>query len=98
MKNKEPGIAGVLNVIPGLGYIYINKHGAFGWMLILVTMLTIAGMFEPSAIEYVKTPVAPIWEGVDNLSFLLIFATFIFDGYQEAKRHNASIRQKSVKK
>lgn len=34
MKTKEPKVAAALNIIPGLGYLYINQKRVFGWMML----------------------------------------------------------------
>jgi hypothetical protein len=81
---KKPWLAAVLNIIPGVGYLYLNSKRIFGWLLIASVVASILDMFDPAVVNsnYNGGPATP-WI---VLSFGLLLAAFIVDGYYEAKR------------
>jgi hypothetical protein len=94
MKEKEPGIAAALNLIPGLGYLYVNKKRTLGWILLGAVILLIISYFDPSWNEYIDTSTSEewrIWDTISTLSSILFVVAFVVDGYQEAKKYNARI-------
>ncbi len=96
-KEKEPGIAGALNIIPGVGYLYVGTRKTFAALLLISTALTIFSLFDPLAMEYVNESAEAemnIWTIAGLLALPLFMAAFIVDAYQEAKRVNASLKKK----
>lgn len=89
MAMKKPWLAVVLNLIPGLGYLYLNTRKVFAWLLLAYMMACIA-----STIELWGVTDLPFiaW---DFLSMCAYTAAFLFDAYFEAKRINASAEEKS---
>lgn len=89
---KNPTIATLLNLIPGLGYIYIGgKRKLFG-ILVLVGGVagTIATSFDPLYSEvYSQTEIRGI-DSVYLLSLVLVVGAFMYDGYVAANQHNTS--------
>jgi len=75
---KNPWIAGILNIIPGLGYLYLGKRKVFAGLLLLSLLIGfIDGFLNP-------WPEIPITLLLLIEIALLLFA-FMYDAYQEAK-------------
>lgn len=96
MKNKWGAAA--LNIIPGLGYLYVGTRTVFAVLLLSAWPLLVIAIASVPAeeLEMMETAeVVPfrIW---DLLPFLAISAAFIVDAYQEAVRKNTS--QKKAEK
>jgi hypothetical protein len=91
---KNPWIAAVLNLIPGLGYFYLGVRTVFAGLLLGGMVAMFVSGFDP-ALEEVNAaleaaPLSP-WE---VLGMLLLTASFVVDGYKEAVRVNASASKK----
>src|SRR6266571_6685632 len=84
MKNKW--LAAALNLIPGIGYIYLGETRiVFGVMLLLFWVAYIAAfMLDP--MPGGSVPFTP-W---DALVILMFEAAFVTDAFIEAKRFNAT--------
>ncbi|PIN91020.1 hypothetical protein COU57_02325 [Candidatus Pacearchaeota archaeon CG10_big_fil_rev_8_21_14_0_10_32_14] len=79
LKKKNPWIAAFLNIISGLGYLYLGKRKVFAILLLAsIIVYNIALFFTPSIQISPKTPL--FWIGS-----LIYFIAFIYDAYKEAK-------------
>ncbi|MBP9761559.1 hypothetical protein KBD11_00620 [Candidatus Saccharibacteria bacterium] len=85
MKNN-PHIAGFLNLIPGLGYIYLNRKRLFGWLILLGVVIGLSSILLPSNIDY--TQELDSGDVVSVISSLVIYIAFVVDAYREAKTGN----------
>jgi len=73
-KNKYPGLAAILNIIPGLGYLYLGKRKVFSYLLLIVTfMLIVGGIFN-------YWHITPLFIGE-----IIGTIAFMYDAYNEAK-------------
>lgn len=90
---KKPWLAVLLNIIPGLGYLYLNTRKVFAWLLVSSQMALILSIIATWNYDTSDTPFTA-W---DFLYCTLIFAAFLFDAYFEAKRINASTTEESKK-
>ncbi len=87
---KNPHVAAALNIIPGLGYLYLNRKVHFGGLLLFGTILiTLASAYNPSLAPYAEAPLTA-WDAVSSLGLLLIIAGFVTDAYREALTLNAT--------
>lgn len=97
---KNAWLAGLLNLFPGLGYLYIGGNRlVFGIMLILFWPVAIIGSiiqvaFQPNLLSNTTSTdtastaaMAPIPVGV-VLAFILFWISFAVDAYIEAQRLN----------
>lgn len=87
---KKPWVAGLLNVMPGAGYLYINWKRPFGWFLLAGGFCMIVGFFDPLYAEMAVDEDAPLraWDLIAFLSGVLFLVAFIVDANMEANRHN----------
>src|SRR3989344_7623691 len=75
---KNPWIAGILNIIPGLGYLYLGKRKVFAGLLLLSLLITIMDkIFNP-------------WPDMSTTLFYwiegtLILSAFFYDAFMETK-------------
>ncbi len=84
MIKKKPWLAAVLNLIPGLGYIYNGKRQLFGGLLLVAIVIIIADGFY---LAYTNSlPESKIT--LSSVSGLLITVAFMYDAYKEAKHLN----------
>lgn len=93
---KNPTIATLLNIIPGLGYIYIGgKRRIFGFILISSLITGTIPAFDPSLYEGLDPyAAATLWEIFGLISIVLGVVAFMYDGYTSANMHNASLSSK----
>lgn len=96
IKEKEPGIAAALNIIPGLGYLYLGTRKAFAILLLVSLLLTVISYFDPATSEYIAEAATEemevsIFALGGFVAMLLLVAAFIIDAYQEAKRLNKKL-------
>jgi len=92
MKKKNPWLAGILNIIPGLGYLYLGKRRVFSYLLLLIFLMGIIdGFINPNQ----KIPNTPIfWT-----SLIIVLFAFMYDAFNEARRvANKKIKQLNKKK
>ncbi len=80
---KKPWLAGLLNIVPGVGYLYVGVRKTFSYLLLLSLAIAILECFIYSEVWdwYSSAPIT--WLCVIYL-FLFLMA-FILDGYNEAK-------------
>ena len=90
---KNPRLAAGLNIIPGIGYIYVDAKSFFGWMLLLSGLLSCVMFFDPAYMEYLKAPLPGYVAIIGTLALLLLLAAFVIDGYERAVAHNASVKK-----
>jgi len=88
---KRPWAAALLNVVPGLGYVYVNPRRVFGWMLLGGLAAGFLDMFDTINTVYYQSNVGPEWTPWVVLSSVLLWSAFVVDGALEAKRHNGNL-------
>jgi len=77
IKKKNPWIAAILNLIPGLGYLYLGKRKIFYLFLLIIVIGSVYQFIYP----WPKTPDTPLsW----IIMILIIFA-FMYDAFREAR-------------
>lgn len=94
---KSPILAAMLNVVPGLGYVYVGgKRRIFGFLLIAVTILSIIAtlnnssyqqLVESSAKEATTAAISKT-SSLSLIAGLVSIAAFTFDAYAAAKEFN----------
>lgn len=90
---KNPTLATVLNIIPGLGYIYLGgQKRIFGIILLLGIVASSIASFDPLLYSeaYLSSPYR-IWDWLAFASLILLVGGFMYDGYASANLHNASL-------
>lgn len=91
--NKKPSIAALLNVIAGLGYIYVGgRRTLFGVLLLAAFSIGTVWSFDPEVVKYLEQPNE--WRVWFYLSAVLSIAAFVYDGYQYALDANQSRSKK----
>ncbi|HEV2403355.1 MAG TPA: hypothetical protein VGS08_04090 [Candidatus Saccharimonadales bacterium] len=95
---KKPWLAALLNVVSGLGYIYLNFKRPLGWLVLASTLLGFASQFDTSSTytAWLNSPYL-VWDWLSLASFLMLWIAFIIDGFMEAKRMNSQDNSKSSK-
>jgi len=91
---KNPTLATLLNIIPGLGYIYVGRKRIFGLLILITVLLSIANAFDP---VYADTPYIEsglIWELMYVATIILAIVAFMYDGYHDAVAHNNTLNEK----
>lgn len=93
---KNPWLAAILNIISGVGYIYLNPKRGFGWLVLVSTLLLDVTLFDNSAATqaYNDTP-GTIWDFLSFLGGIILWVAFIVDGYAEAVRLNRPTKKKA---
>ena len=78
-RKKNPWLAAILNIIPGLGYLYLGKRKVFSYLLLTAALISfIDGFLNPWTFE---TPTTFLyWVAVTIAIF-----TFMYDAFNEAK-------------
>lgn len=85
---KKPIVAALLNIIPGLGYLYLGTRKVFAYLLLGGALAFIVGIFDPVYDNYdFESEVISMW---DILGCILIQIAFVADAYYETKRINKS--------
>jgi hypothetical protein len=93
---KNPTIATVLNIIPGLGYIYLGgSKRIFGLLLIAAGVAMVIASFDPLLYsqEYMDSPIR-VWDMIGLLGLLISVGAFMYDGYASAMNQNRSTKKK----
>lgn len=93
---KSPFTAALLNIIPGLGYLYLGSRRVFGALMLLSLLVSIvtASVYDDYAHTYFLEAYQEItsWNStpyaLQFLSMPVIVVAFIYDGYKEAVRLN----------
>ncbi|HEX8182180.1 MAG TPA: hypothetical protein VF575_01105 [Candidatus Saccharimonadales bacterium] len=94
---KNPTIATILNIIPGLGYIYIGgTKRIFGILLLTTLVLAVAAMFDPLLAVSPDDPYLNagfrVWDILSFLCFILPIAAFMYDAYHSALLNNSKYK------
>lgn len=99
---KNPVIAAILNIIPGLGYIYVGgKRKLFGWLLFGGMVIGIIGTFDPSLNLYSEENMSAglnVWTWLAFAGSLLTIVAFVNDAYMSALEHNKGAGKKKKSK
>lgn len=89
---KKPWLAGLLNVIPGAGYLYVDWKRPFGWWLMAATVCVAATFFSPITAETIaasENTEMTVWDSLGSLGGLLFLVAFIVDANMEARKRNS---------
>jgi len=90
---KNPAIAAMLNIIPGVGYLYVGRKSVFGVLLILGVVLSMtASYLDPRLTEYYASAEFSLWDWFTLLGLLAAVGGFMYDAYQEAEIYNSQIK------
>jgi len=81
MIKKNPWIAAILNIIPGLGYLYLGKRKVFSYLLLSFFLIGILDSFLNPGGEIPNTPL--FW-----FAMIIVFLAFMYDAFNEAKKSN----------
>lgn len=96
---KNPVVAALLNIIPGLGYIYVGRRKAFG--IIIIIFLIIAVTAQEAYDRHLLVNLGeeaisvPIDSEIGKLGTLavsmlpILIGAFMYDAYQDARRLNS---------
>lgn len=94
---KKPWLAGLLNVIPGLGYLYVDGDRVFGRLLVLADALLALGIaYSPTTATASSTSdntAFTIWDWMIFVGLLAILVAFIVDANFAAKQANQKLEQ-----
>lgn len=95
---KNPTIATILNLIPGLGYLYIGgKKTLFGCLLLVGMIVGALATFDPSLNLYSEESMKAeytVWTLLAFLSFPLTIGAFMYDAYVTANDVNSKPHNK----
>ena len=89
MKNKNKWIATILNIIPGLGYLYLGKRKVFSYLFLLAILIGVIDSFFNPWPETHYTLLSFIG------TMAIIFA-FMYDAFKE--NNDMSVKKKNDKK
>lgn len=91
---KKPWLAALLNLLPGLGYIYIDKKRKFGWLLLAGFLTVFVSSFDPS----VPVDNRPLngWDTLAFVGILLIVGAFMHDAYLQATGKTTASKSAAV--
>ncbi|HSH31116.1 MAG TPA: hypothetical protein VK963_00425 [Candidatus Saccharimonadales bacterium] len=89
---KDPFFAGFLNLLPGLGYLYLGVRKVFASLILAGTLLFWVDAFtDPNADALAEIPMT-VWS---VFGIILTTVAFVADGYLEGKRlQKAFIKKK----
>lgn len=82
MKSKI--LAAILNLIPGLGYLYLGRRRKFAILLIAGFLLGGITVFDPALAYYLNRSDFTVWDTISLASVALMGAAFVYDAYCEA--------------
>lgn len=89
---KNPRIAAALNVIPGLGYVYIDsERRVFGGILLVATIFMYLSGLDPryQTEEFVNAAFT-VWDGYAFVCIILIVGALMYDSYHSCVQHNTT--------
>ena len=76
MGSKNRFLAAILNIIPGLGYLYLGKRKIFSYILLCSIIIGIIdGYTNPEIIQ--STP-------LNIIGTVLVILAFVYDAYNES--------------
>lgn len=87
---KDPMFAAVLNIIPGLGYVYLGQRKIFSYLLLLAVLLGTIDIFVTPYVEE-DIPVSVL----STLSYVVFAIAFITDAYLLGKLQRADFLAKN---
>ena len=90
MKNSY--LAALLNVIPGLGYLYVGTRRLFGVLLLIWTILSTVSMFDPLLNDYINSSWR-MWDTVAALGYMSLLIGLTYDAYSESERLNLALKK-----
>lgn len=82
-KLPKPYMAGILNIIPGAGYIYIDKRRLFGWLILASVLLSVAPAFIPGYIDGLPDDYSAA-DWLFAMSGLVMWVAVVYDAYRTA--------------
>jgi choline-glycine betaine transporter len=89
---KNPTIAALLNIIPGVGYLYVGRKSIFAILLILGLVFSVTSSYlDPRLTEYYASAEFSLWDWFALLGLLSAVRGFMYDGYQEAEIYNSRV-------
>jgi hypothetical protein len=93
---KNPTLATLLNIIPGLGYIYVGgKKAIFGGLLLITAILSVVVGLSPELLDQ-ATASSTVLDGYDVvalISGLISLIAFMYDGHTSAVEKNKTINE-----
>lgn len=85
---KNPTVATLLNIIPGLGYLYVGQRKLFAALLLVsIALGVISSTFNPALAEYYSAEYN-VWDWIGFVSMIVLVPAFMYDAYTEAVRVN----------
>lgn len=100
INTKNPLIAAILNIIPGLGYVYVGNKKLFGFLLLIGILLSNVALFDPKlnvfSEEVINAPMN-MWTATGWLGQIIFIGAFIFDGYKNALAFNINNTKRGKK-
>jgi hypothetical protein len=93
---KNPTLATLLNIIPGLGYIYVGgKKAIFGGLLLLTVILGFIVGLDPEVMNQAATASTELdgYTIAALVSTLISLIAFMYDGHTSAVEKNKTINE-----
>lgn len=90
---KNPRTATLLNIIPGLGYIYVGgARRLFGALILAATILSSIAATDPLIYteEYINSPFR-IWDFLALGAAVIYVGAFMYDVYKYTHTQNAAL-------
>ena len=90
---KNPTTATLLNIIPGLGYIYVGgARRVFGAFILIATILSFIAATDPLIYteEYINSPFR-IWDFLGLGAAIIYVGAFMYDVHEYTHKQNAAI-------
>ncbi len=75
---KNPLLAAIFNIIPGVGYLYVGKRKVFAFLLLAAV---IVGLVE----GYVNMNISDVYNIYYWIGSFLVMIAFMYDAYDEAR-------------
>lgn len=93
---KKQWLAALLNIVPGLGYLYVGVRKTFAVYLLIGVSLAIAGVFTVPADYYAIPEDEPIYLGDTLTTFAIVafMVAYMVDAYKHAVSHNEKLAKK----
>lgn len=90
MKNKSAAIAALLNIVPGVGYLYLGRRRTLAVLLIVGMVLGDLSVFDPAFMAFADKASINFWDLLGLIGFVGVEVAFIYDAYKEAKLNDLS--------